>query len=83
MELLDPKGDRLTLEAQKVQEYVGQCLQPPTPGAERSESAFGRIFFLHVRENYMYIYNVSLYGRKLMVRLYQEYSRLHVYYVFA
>ena len=37
MELLDPKGDRMTLEAQKVQEYVAQCLQPPTTGAEKSE----------------------------------------------
>ena len=38
MELLDPKGERMTLESQKIQEYVGQCLQPPTPGAELSEA---------------------------------------------
>ena len=38
MELLDPKGERMTLESQKIQEYVGQCLQPPIPGAESSET---------------------------------------------
>ena len=40
MELLDPKGDRMTLEAQKVHEYMGQCLQPPTSGDEKSEHLF-------------------------------------------
>ena len=40
MELLDPKGERMTLEAQKIQEYVGQCLQPPTAGAESSKLGF-------------------------------------------
>ena len=46
MELLDPKGERMTLESQKIHEYVGQCLQPPTPGAELSETCI-QIFYLH------------------------------------
>ena len=37
VELLDPKGVKMTLEAQKLQEYVAQCLQPPTAGAEIGE----------------------------------------------